>query len=108
MHSIFTIVKKELKRSFTDVRVLLGMLLPGLIIFFMYTFMGSIISNVEQKQTSYKNFIVRIENLPEDEKIKNFFKDNKYEITDIYTDVDTTTPISKEDFMKKISDKEAD
>jgi len=38
MHSIFTIVKKELKRSFTDVRVLLGMLLPGLIIFFMYTF----------------------------------------------------------------------
>ena len=108
MHSIFTIVKKELKRSFTDVRVLLGMLLPGLIIFFMYTFMGSIISNVEQKQTSYKNFIVRIENLPEDEKIKNFFKDNKYEITDIYTDVDTTTPISKEDFMTKISDKEAD
>lgn len=108
MHSIFTIVKKELRRSFTDARVLLGMLLPGLIIFIMYSLMGNIFSNVEEKQSSYKNFIVRVENMPENDAFKNFFKDNKYEITDIYTDIDTSTPISKEDFMTKITDKEAD
>ena len=108
MHSVFTIVKKELKRSFTDIRVLLGMILPGLIIFLMYSFMGSIITNVEEKQSSYKTFIVRVENTPEEESIKNFFKDKKFEITDIYTDVDSSTTISKEEFMTKISDKEAD
>ena len=108
MHSIFTIVKKELKRSFTDIRVLLGMILPGLIIFLMYSFMGSIITNVEEKQTSYKTFIVRIENCPEDDTIKNFFKDNKFEITDIYTDIDNQTTITKDEFMTKISEKEAD
>ena len=108
MHSIFTIVKKELKRSFTDIRVLLGMILPGLIIFLMYSFMGSIITNVEEKQNSYKTFIVRVENCPEDDTIKNFFKDNKFEITDIYTDIDNQTTITKDEFMTKISEKEAD
>ena len=44
MNSIFTIVKKELKRSFTDIRVLLGMILPGLIIFLMYSLMGNIMT----------------------------------------------------------------
>ncbi len=106
MSSIFTIVKKELKRSFTDIRVLLGMILPGLIIFLMYSFMGSIITNVETKQKSYTNFVVRVENCPEDDAIKNFFKNNEFTTTDIYDS--TETPISKEDFLTKITDKEAD
>ena len=108
MRSIFTIVKKELRRSFTDIRVLLGMILPGLIIFLMYSFMGNIITNVEEKQSSYKSFIVRIENEPEDETIKNFFKANDYEITDIYTDIETQSTITKDEFFDKIRNKEAD
>ena len=67
MHSIFTIFKKELKRSFTDFRVLLSMFLPGLIIFLMYAFMGSIINGVVEQQTSYTDFIVRVENCPNDD-----------------------------------------
>ena len=83
MNSIFTIVKKELKRSFTDIRVLLGMILPGLIIFLMYSLMGNIMNSFVDKQTSYKDFIVRIENEPDDENFKNFFKANDYTINDI-------------------------
>ena len=89
MHSVFTIVKKELRRSFTDIRVLLGMILPGLIIFLMYSLMGSIITGAVEKQTSYTSFIVRIENCPENEEFTKFFETNKYEVTDIYTDIDT-------------------
>ena len=106
MNSIFTIVKKELKRSFTDIRVLLGMILPGLIIFLMYSLMGNIMTSVVDKQTSYTNFIVRIENEPDDENFKNFFKANDYTITDINSD--TQTPISKDEFIDKIANKEAD
>jgi len=108
MKSIFTIVKKELRRSFTDARVLLGMLLPGLIIFFMYSFMGSIFTNFEEKQSSYKDFIVRVENMPENDTFKNYFESKEYKITDIYTDIDTKTVISKDEFMDKIKNKEAD
>lgn len=104
MNSIFTIVKKELKRSFTDIRVLLGMILPGLIIFLMYSLMGNIMTSVTEKQTSYKSFIVRIENEPTE--FKDFFKENGYEVTDINSD--TQTPISKDEFLTKIENKEAD
>ena len=46
MHSIFTIVKKELKRSFTDIRVLLGMILPGIIIFLINQGIGMIVCSI--------------------------------------------------------------
>ena len=108
MHSVFTIVKKELKRSFTDIRVLLGMILPGIIIFIMYSLMGSVFANIEEKQSNYKSFIIRIENMPENDLFKNYFASNEYEISDIYTDIDDNTLISKDDFLDKIKNKEAD
>lgn len=104
MHSIFTIVKKELRRSFTDVRVLLGMLLPGLIIFFMYTFMGSIISNVEQKQTSYTSFYGEIINEPTE--FKDFLEKNKFELTGLEKSMSES--YTKEEYMTLIKNKEAD
>lgn len=110
MNSIFTIVKKELKRSFTDIRVLLGMILPGLIIFLMYSLMGNIMTSVVDKQTSYTSFIVRVENCPQDENkvFENFFKANEYEVTDLYTDTTNNTTISDDEFKDRISKKEAD
>ena len=41
MHSIFIIIKKELKRFFTDKRMLLSLFLPGIILYLVYSFMGS-------------------------------------------------------------------
>ena len=43
MKAISVILKKELKKFFTDYRMVIGMILPGLIIFIIYTFMGEFI-----------------------------------------------------------------
>ena len=45
MRNIFVIMKKELKRFFTDKRLLLTLLLPGLIIFAVYSVMGEVIKS---------------------------------------------------------------
>ncbi len=42
---IKNIVKKELKRFFTDKRMVLSLILPGILIFIIYTFMGNIFTN---------------------------------------------------------------
>ena len=41
MNAILAIFKKEIKRFFTDKRLLLSLLLPGLLIYVVYTLMGS-------------------------------------------------------------------
>ena len=41
MSKINTIIKKDLKRFFSDKRMLLSLILPGLLIFFLYSVMGS-------------------------------------------------------------------
>ena len=46
MKNILIILKKELKRFFTDRRMLLAMFLPGILIFIIYRAMGSLMSNV--------------------------------------------------------------
>ena len=104
MSSIFTIVKKELKRSFTDIRVVLGMILPGIIIFLMYSLMGSIINGAVEKQTSYTKFTVQIVNCPTE--FSNFFTENEYEVIEI-TNGDGST-LTKDEFLDKIKNKEAD
>lgn len=46
MKNILIILKKELKRFFTDRRMLLAMFLPGILIFIIYRAMGGLMSNV--------------------------------------------------------------
>ena len=41
MNTILVIIKKELKRFFTDRRMLISLLLPGFLIYFVYSFMGN-------------------------------------------------------------------
>ena len=52
------ILKKELKRFFTDRRMLLAMFLPGVLIFIIYRAMGSLMGNVasstEPTEVSFK------------------------------------------------------
>ena len=40
MKAIGIILKKELKRFFTDYRMLIGIILPGILIFLLYSVMG--------------------------------------------------------------------
>lgn len=46
MNAILAIFKKEIKRFFTDKRLLLSLLLPGLLIYVVYTLMGSFMGDM--------------------------------------------------------------
>lgn len=58
MNPVITILKKELKRIFTDTRILLSIFLPGVLMFFTYSVMGSFmkdaISGSDIKNTTYQ------------------------------------------------------
>lgn len=59
MRNIMIILKKELKRFFTDRRMLLAMFLPGILIFIIYRAMGSLMGNVASS-TEPENVTFRI------------------------------------------------
>lgn len=63
MQNIWTIVKKELKRFFTDRRMLVTLILPGLMIFILYSLMGSVLSETVTVPEDY-TYKVSIVNHP--------------------------------------------
>lgn len=64
-NNILTVMKKEFTRFFTDKRmVLTTVFLPGIMIYFLYTFMGSGISSQFEQTEDFKP-VVYVENLPE-------------------------------------------
>ncbi len=46
MRNVLTIFLKELKRVFTDKRMLISLFLPGVLIYFVYTVMGTVMTKV--------------------------------------------------------------
>lgn len=64
MKKILAIIKKDLKRYFTDPRTLIGLFLPGIVIFCIYTLMGGVLrdSLVSPDKTTYT---VYCQNVPE-------------------------------------------
>lgn len=68
-NNILTVMKKEFTRFFTDKRmVLTTVFLPGIMIYFLYTFMGSGISSQFEQTEDFKP-VVYVENLPESVKL---------------------------------------
>ena len=64
MKTVFTIIKKEFSRFFKDTRLwFTAILLPGLLIFAMYTAIGGIINKVTEDEAAVKPVAV-IEYLP--------------------------------------------
>lgn len=53
MHNIGIILKKELKRFFSDKRMVASLILPGLLIFVLYTFMGRIMTTISSVGDDY-------------------------------------------------------
>ena len=62
MSSILAIFKKEIKRFFTDKRLLLSLILPGVLIFIIYSFMGSFLGDM--LNTENTNYVVMVYNQP--------------------------------------------
>ncbi|MDE5546538.1 MAG: ABC transporter permease [Anaeroplasmataceae bacterium] len=100
MRSIGIILKKELKRYFTDARMLIGIILPGILIFFLYSVMGNFMGNNTSKDI--KEFSMIVENEPSEltEVLKQGF--DGFKIT--YVEEELT----KEEILKKIENQELD
>ncbi len=62
--AIFTIFKKELARFFTDRRTLVALLMPGILIYVIYSLMGGALGDMFGTDAEYKPHIVAV-NLPE-------------------------------------------
>ncbi|MDE6441410.1 MAG: ABC transporter permease subunit, partial [Clostridia bacterium] len=64
MKNVLTIIKKEFSRFFKDRRMIITVLLPGLLIYLVYSLMGSVMSSVitPDGETTYSAYVV---NMPE-------------------------------------------
>ena len=74
MNKLLTIIKKELRRFFFDKRMLFTLIMPGFLIFIVYSLMGNFISDaftpdddytynvhIVNNQEEYDNFIKNLE-----------------------------------------------
>lgn len=68
MRNILTIMKKEFKRFFTDKRMLAALILPGVMIFVLYSIMGGVMGDIGSSDDDYK-YKVLINDVNEHNKI---------------------------------------
>ncbi len=64
MKTLINIIKKELRRFFTDKRMLFSMFFPGILIYVIYSVMGSAMGDMMAPEVS--QYIVYVENEPEE------------------------------------------
>lgn len=65
MSGIMTILKKELKRFFTDKRMLISLMIPGILIYLVYSFMGSMLASSNEIDENYV-YQVNVVEMPEE------------------------------------------
>ena len=100
MGTIWTIIKKELRRFFTDPRMLISMFLPGVLIFCIYSIMGGIMKDVTNP--TFDTFTVSVKNQPDE--LKYLLEGNpEWKIT--YLDDKDSTEQEK---MDALANKELD
>lgn len=65
MKNVWTIVKKEFSRFFKDKRMIISVLLPGLLIYIIYSLMGTITSSVMGSDNEDASYTACVVNMPE-------------------------------------------
>lgn len=81
-NAMIAILKKELARFFGDKRTAFSaILLPGILIFVMYTIMGDALSSNFSVDEDYK-YVTYVNHLPEDENIRLMFKE-QFELREV-------------------------
>ena len=100
MKAIGIILKKELKRFFTDYRMLIGIILPGILIFLLYSVMGDFMG--KSMGSEIKEFSMIVEKEPAE--VKDVISIGLKDFTIHYLEEDW----SKEDILKKIENQELD
>ena len=97
-NNIYTIFRKEMARFFKDKRlVLTTIILPGLMIFIMYTFMGNMMKNQFGVKEDYVAKVY-VKNLPES--ISSKFDSSQFEVKELEGDL--------EESKKKVAAKDID
>ena len=102
MRNILTIIKKELCRFFTDKRMLATLILPGLLIYFVYSLMGGVMKDMMKVDDSY-TYSVYVANQPASLVVLNESEDYDIEVTEV-----TNLDADKDNLLLKLKDKEID
>lgn len=99
--TIITILKKELARFFGDKRTAFSaVLLPGLMIFVMYSFMGDALTSQFEVEEDYK-YVCYAQNLPADETVQAMLE-SQFEFQEISDEAELKE--IKEDIQNKEAD----
>ena len=106
MSSILTIIKKELKRFFTDKKLLFTLLFPGILIYLVYSVMGDAMLNKFSVDESYEYIVYTInepQNSPYTETFKSISNPEGMKIK-----LETGSDSEIEDLKEKLRNKEID
>lgn len=99
MSNIWTIMKKEFDRFFKDKRMVIStLLLPGLMIYLVYTIMGTAMGSQFMTDEEYV-YKIEVENMPSS--IETFFGEEMFEVT-------KTETLDMETLAQRISDGDVD
>lgn len=96
MNKIFTIIKKEFRRTFTDPRMLISLILPGILIYILYSLMGGFMFN-DESNTDYQYNVIVVNH---QEDLDLFFENDQFLFT--YLDEEDDS------YKQKLEDKEID
>lgn len=103
MRNIYTILKKELKRFFTDYRMIMTLLLPGIMIFILYSLMGTFMAGITTSDENYIFEIVIVNN-PNEEEFTSFVN---FDLLDVKTNIVYLTQ-EDDSYKDLIANKELD
>ena len=101
MKTIITVLKKELRRFFTDSRMLTGIFLPGILIYLIYSLLGGVVMDFTNQEITDYN--IYVENEPtEMVKISNMFNIPNWTVTK------NTEQLTEEEILEKVRDGSVD
>ena len=95
MKNVWTIVKKEFSRFFKDKRMIISVLLPGLLIYIIYSLMGTITSSVMGTDNEDASYTACVVNMPES-------------LSEGFERLELVEGLSEDEAKKKIADGELD
>ena len=104
MKTLWTILKKELKRFFTDKRTLISIFLPGVVLYLVYSLMGSVINDKATELGTITEANICIVNEPDEFKVNSIFD------TEVFKDAEIKRfdTLSETEAIEKIKNEELD
>ena len=99
MKTIITVLKKELRRFFTDSRMLTSIFLPGILIYVIYSLLGGVMTDVLSPEiTEYKIYVAN-----EPTELVSL-----YDVEGWVVDKNADTSLTKEEIISMVSDGSVD